>query len=245
MADRPYSATGCKCRSGHRAPPGVYELDKGALDADMLDRWDVERVELASTRTEVYRSVWGESVRSGVDVVGDGESLVVGAEQEGRFFPLEIARSVCEITRRTVLSRSAATVWSSPTRTAASTGRGASGPLASTARSHELFRHRAWCRSSTSDVDLDGRFAAVVQTCDDPLLSGLWVVDLVSGGREHVAVGRAGPAKWSPDGSWLVFGFEPIGSVEGSDIWMARTDGSQLRAVVDKQVWTPARLPPE
>lgn len=67
----------------------------------------------------------------------------------------------------------------------------------------------------------------------------------MSGGREHVAVGRAGPAKWSPDGSWLVFGFEPIGSIEGSDIWMAKPDGSQLRAVVDKQAWTPAWLPPE
>ena len=110
----------------------------------------------------------------------------------------------------------------------------------------ELFRYRSWCASSIGDVDLTGRYVAVHQTCVDPLESGVWVMDVTTGERKQIAVGGAGPPKWSPDGEWLVFTLAPIGVGEGSGMWMAHADGSQLREVdVGGTGWMPVWLPPE
>lgn len=110
---------------------------------------------------------------------------------------------------------------------------------------HELYRYRSPCVSAIGDVDPARRHVAVYQTCEDPLQSGVWVMDRPSGDMRQIAVGSAGPPKWSPDGSWLVFGFQPIGSDDTSTVWMAKADGTQLRKVLDETAWTPAWLPPE
>jgi Tol biopolymer transport system component len=85
---------------------------------------------------------------------------------------------------------------------------------------------------------------AVTQQCFDPLQNGVWVVDLSSGDADHIVTGNAGPAKWSPDGTWLVFGLAPLASTDPSTVWMARADGRQLRQSADAPSWTPVWLPP-
>ncbi len=241
----------------------------------------------------------GWKLQPGIDVVGEGDRLLVNARQDDRFGLLEVdlQGSVRWVVARTDVQllcpqgHETGTMVLGTDNVAATddrdlvlvdaTGRRTSGPLAlpftsvgcadfvggdrlvvaDAARSHgddrgiwtvgidgsaprELHRYRSWCASSIGDVDAARRYAAVHQTCSDPLQSGVWVVDLSSGDARQVAVGNAGPPKWSPDGSWLVFGFEPIGSADGSTVWMAKADGTQLRKVLDETAWTPAWLPP-
>lgn len=355
------------------------------IDADMLDTWDADRVELASVHSDNFGSVWSESVRlpdgrevsvarhlddarvarerlvvgcrapelaggptqqtserpprgrlvfygpgeglvvadttgdrlgvlpdlaeasgweadPGLDAVpGVGDRLVVNARQDGHHGLLEVdvdgtLRGVIARTGVELMcphwDRTGTMVLATDNRADAAnrevvlvdtTGRRTSGPLAlpfaavgcadfvgpdrlvvaHAARTFAeargiwlvdvdgsdprlLYRHRSWCASSIGDVDLAGRYLAVHQTCVDPLESGVWVVDARTGERNQIAVGLAGPPKWSPDGSWLVFTLIPIGSAEGAGVWMARADGSQLREVdVGGTAWTPVWLPPE
>jgi Tol biopolymer transport system component len=72
----------------------------------------------------------------------------------------------------------------------------------------------------------------------------VWVVDFATGEADHIVTGHAGPPKWSPDGSWLVFGFQALGRDDGMSIWMVRADGRQLREVVGDVAFTPVWLPP-
>lgn len=107
-----------------------------------------------------------------------------------------------------------------------------------------VHRVPAACNSALGGVDPTGTRVALHQTCGDPLLDGVWVVDLATGEADHIVTGHAGPPKWSPDGSWLVFGFQALGSDDGMSIWMVRADGRQLREVVGDVAFTPVWLPP-
>jgi hypothetical protein len=88
--------------------------------------------------------------------------------------------------------------------------------------------------------DLEGE----AQTCDDPLVSGIVVVDLATGDARRVATGMAALPRWSPDGEWLVFGYAPVGEGPALGTWVARADGRQLREVVPSPAWFPVWLPP-
>jgi hypothetical protein len=100
------------------------------------------------------------------------------------------------------------------------------------------------CRTDVGSVDPTGARVAVTQRCFDPLKDGVWVVDLSSGEADHIVTGLAGPAGWSPDGTWLVFGLSPLIGNDPPRVWMARADGRQLRQVVETPSWTPVWLPP-
>ena len=100
------------------------------------------------------------------------------------------------------------------------------------------------CRTQVGSVDPAGARVAVSQVCADPRATGLWVVDLDTGHADHVATAYTGPAKWSPDGKWLVFSLYPLLGDRTSTIWAARADGRQLRQVVDDPSFSPVWLPP-
>jgi Tol biopolymer transport system component len=93
---------------------------------------------------------------------------------------------------------------------------------------------------SRPDASAYRRHTAVLRS----LQNGVWVVDLSSGDADHIVTGNVGPAKWSPDGTWLVFGLAPLASTGPSTVWMARADGRQLRQSADAPSWTPVWLPP-
>jgi dipeptidyl aminopeptidase/acylaminoacyl peptidase len=100
------------------------------------------------------------------------------------------------------------------------------------------------CTTQVGSVDPTATRVAVSQRCPDPTASGLWVVDLSSGEADQVVNGNTGPPKWSPDGTWLVFGLRPFFGHPMSTVWMARADGRQLRQVTEEPAWTPVWLPP-
>ena len=108
----------------------------------------------------------------------------------------------------------------------------------------ELYRPSADdCATQVGSVDPAGTRVALSQTCDDPLGSGIVVVDLASGESQRVATGAATLPKWSPDGEWLVFGYTPPGEGARLGTWIARPDGRQLRQVLDSPAWFPVWLP--
>lgn len=108
----------------------------------------------------------------------------------------------------------------------------------------ELYRPTADdCATQVGSVDPAGTRVALAQTCDDPLGSGVVVVDLASGESQRVATGMAALPKWSPDGEWLIFGYAPPGEGLRIGTWMARPDGRQLRHVLDSPAWFPVWLP--
>ena len=108
----------------------------------------------------------------------------------------------------------------------------------------ELYRPTADdCGTQVGSVDPAGTRVALAQTCDDPLGSGVVVVDLASGESQRVATGAAALPKWSPDGEWLVFGYTPPGEGARLGTWVARPDGGQLRQVLDAPAWFPVWLP--
>jgi hypothetical protein len=108
----------------------------------------------------------------------------------------------------------------------------------------ELYRPTAdGCRTQVGSVDPAGTRVALAQTCDDPLGSGVMVVDLASGESQRVVTGSAALPKWSPDGEWLVFGYAPPGRA-GVGTWMAQPDGRQLRQVLEAPSWFPVWVPP-
>lgn len=100
------------------------------------------------------------------------------------------------------------------------------------------------CRTQVGSVDPTGSRVAVSQRCTDPTASGLWIVDLSSGEAEHIVTAITGPAKWSPDGTWLAFGLVPLIGEDTSTVWVTRADGRQLRQVTKGPSWTPVWLPP-
>jgi Tol biopolymer transport system component len=92
-------------------------------------------------------------------------------------------------------------------------------------------------------VDPAGSRISVSQVCEDPAKTGLWVVDLATGEGRQVVTANVGQAKWSPDGTWLVFGLYPLVGDRTSTVWAARADGHQLRQVTDRPSFTPVWLP--
>jgi hypothetical protein len=109
----------------------------------------------------------------------------------------------------------------------------------------ELYRPTADdCTTQVGSVDPGATRVALAQTCDDPLGSGIVVVDLASGESQRVVTGFAALPKWSPDGEWLVFGYAPLGEGPELGTWMARPGGRQLRQVLESPAWFPVWLPP-
>jgi hypothetical protein len=100
------------------------------------------------------------------------------------------------------------------------------------------------CATGVGSVDPSATRVAIHQRCLDPTADGLWIVDLSSGEADHVVTANTGPPKWSPDGTWLVFGLQPFIGRRTSTVWMARADGDQLRQITDEPAWTPVWLPP-
>lgn len=107
----------------------------------------------------------------------------------------------------------------------------------------ELYRAKG-CSTQVGGVDPSATRVALAQTCNDPLDSGVVVVDLTNGESQRVATGTAALPKWSPDGEWLVFGYSPLGQGLRVGVWMAQPDGRQLRQVVPSPAWFPVWLPP-
>jgi hypothetical protein len=107
----------------------------------------------------------------------------------------------------------------------------------------QLYSPPGHCRTQVGSVNPTGTRVAVSQRCSDPTASGLWVVDLSNGEADHIVTAVTGPAKWSPDGTWLVFGLVHFIGDKTSTVWAAREDGRQLRQVTEGPSWTPVWLP--
>jgi Tol biopolymer transport system component len=87
------------------------------------------------------------------------------------------------------------------------------------------------------DWSPDGRYLAFASSN-----GGEGIAAAAQGGSGARRIYRGGPAsgpEWSPDGKWLAF------STDGH-VWLVRRDGSDLRRVLDTEVWRsdPAWLPP-
>lgn len=111
---------------------------------------------------------------------------------------------------------------------------------------HQLVYEPEGCNFSSGGVDAERTRAAVSVSCPGVLDDGLWVVDLSTGDASHIVSGHVGAPEWSPDGTWLAFGFTPLGetSHENTAVWVVREDGEGLQEVTEPYSFLPAWLPP-
>jgi Tol biopolymer transport system component len=63
-------------------------------------------------------------------------------------------------------------------------------------------------------------------------LDGAFVVDAATGATAKLADGQCFGAHWSPDGAWLIVDLSHGDSFTNYDIWIVRSDGSQLHQLV-------------
>ena len=85
---------------------------------------------------------------------------------------------------------------------------------------------------------------AVITGCANVYDSGLWIVPADGGAPRHVLHGLVAAPTWSPDGDWILFGFQED-RTSAPSLWIASADGSTASQLVAGWASWPAWIPAE
>jgi Tol biopolymer transport system component len=83
---------------------------------------------------------------------------------------------------------------------------------------------------------------AVITGCANVYDSGLWIVPAGGGAPRHVLNGLVAAPTWSPNGAWILFGFQ-ANRTSVPSLWIASPDGSTASQVADGWASWPAWIP--
>jgi hypothetical protein len=83
---------------------------------------------------------------------------------------------------------------------------------------------------------------AVITGCSNVYDSGLWIVPAGGGAPRHVLNGLVAAPTWSPDGEWILFGFQEDRKSIPS-LWIASADGSTASQLAAGWASWPAWIP--
>jgi Tol biopolymer transport system component len=90
------------------------------------------------------------------------------------------------------------------------------------------------------------REVAVIAGCENVYDDGLWLTADDGSPPRHVLTGYVAAPTWSPDGTWILFGWAPSRRV-APELWIAMADGSAAKKVADAwtswPTWIPATSP--
>lgn len=97
----------------------------------------------------------------------------------------------------------------------------------------EVIFRKEDCGHLLGEASPDGEQIVASLSCQDPLESGLYLIDVGTGAGSRLVTGGVAAPRFSPTGDWITFGLAPIGenTLQAVSVWIVATDGAGLRQV--------------